>query len=200
MAAAARLVVDQTKPTARAERTAQNPAPALCPVADLATEAGGILRAMKALGHSELRDPGAEDLERADFPLYREFEASLNGPSADYVSKSLFERLYAIKAAATYRRASSVKGALFQLYLSGNIAGYVSGSLVETKDESKDMKIILDSEQTCERLLHSAIAALQPLVADDPDLPIIRRWFFDTWSDPNRITDLAMERAKTMQA
>ncbi|RRN63492.1 hypothetical protein [Caulobacter sp. 602-1] len=193
MTATARLVIDRTKASPRAVQQGQTPTP--CPVADLAAEAAGILRAMKALGHTELRDADTRDLEATDFPLYREFEASLEGPSAEYVGKSLFTRLYAVKKTATHRRATSLKGALFQLYLSGNLAGYVSGSLVETKDNSRDMKTILETEETCERLLHSAIAALQPLVADDEDLAIIRPWFFDPGSDANRITDLAIERA-----
>ena len=184
MAATARLVVDRTKPAQHNPRpAAQGQNDDVCAVADLAREAGSTLRAMKAMGHTELRDPDTEDLDTSDFPLFREFEAAPNGPSAEYVAKSLFKRLYA------------VKDALFQLYLSGNLAGYVSGALVETGANSKDMKTILKSEETCERLLQSAIAALQPMVADDQDLAIIRRWFFDIWSDPIRITDLAMERA-----
>jgi hypothetical protein len=196
MAATARLVVDRTKPARHDPRpAAQGQHDDICPVADLAREAGSILRAMKAMGHTELRDPDTEDLDTSDFPLFREFEAAQNGPSAEYVAKSLFRRLYTVKDAATFRRATSVKGALFQLYLSGNIAGYVSGTLIETREGSKDMKTIIDGEQTCERLLQSAITALQPMVADDQDLAIIRRWFFDTWSDPIGVTDLAMQRA-----
>jgi hypothetical protein len=199
MTATARLVVDRTKPAQHAARAMPGQGDDACPVADLAREAGSILRAMKALGHTELRDPDTEDLDTSDFPLFREFEASPNGPSAEHVGKSLFKRLYAVKDAATFRRATSIKGALFQLYLSGNIAGYVSGALVEIGENSKDMKTILKGEETCERLLQSAIAALQPMVADDQDLAIIRRWFFDTWSDPIRITNLAMERADAAQ-
>lgn len=201
MAATARLVVDRTKPAQHDPRpVAQSQNDDVCPVADLAREAGSILRAMKAMGHSELRDPDTEDLDTSDFALFREFEAAPNGPSAEYVAKSLFKRLYAVKDAATFRRATSTKGALFQLYLSGNLAGYVSGALVETGANSKDMKTILKSEEACERLLQSAIAALQPMVAEDQDLAIIRRWFFDIWSDPIKITDLAMERAGADQA
>lgn len=198
MTATARLVVDRTKPSSRA--VPQNHSQTPCPVAELAGEAAGILRAMKALGHTELRDVDTRDLEMIDFPLYREFEASSEGPSVEYATKALFTRLYAVKKTATYRRATSVKGALFQLYLSGNLAGYVSGSLSETKENSRDMKTILETEETCERLLHSAIAALQPMVADDEDLAIIRRWFFDPQSDANRITDMAMERVSALMA
>uniref|UniRef100_B0T6I9 Uncharacterized protein n=1 Tax=Caulobacter sp. (strain K31) TaxID=366602 RepID=B0T6I9_CAUSK len=200
MTATARLVVDRTKSSSHPSPALLGQGDARCPVADLAREAADILRAMKAMGHSELRDPDTEDLDAKDFPLFRQFDAAPTGPSAEYVAKSLFKRLYAVKDAATFRRATSVKGALFQLYLSGNIAGYVSGALVDVGEDSKDMRTILKGEETCERLLQSAVAALQPMVGDDQDLAIIRRWFFDTGLDPLRITDLAMERAKADQA
>lgn len=198
MTATARLVVDRTKSSQRTLPSNQNQAP--CPVADLAVEAASILRAMKAMGHSELRDPETEDLELGDFPLYREFDASPTGPSAEYVTKALFTRLYAVKNTVPHRRATSIKGALFQLYLSGSLAGYVSGSLIDTKQNSRDMTTIVENEETCERLLHSAIAALQPMVEGDEDLAIIRRWFFNPWAEANTITDLAMTRAAALKA
>lgn len=100
---------------------------------------------------------------------------------------------------ASSGHSTSIKGALFQLYLSGNLAGYVSGGLIDTKQNSRDMTTIVESEETCERLLHSAIAALQPMVEGDEDLAIIRRWFFNPWAEANTITDLAMTRAEALK-
>lgn len=199
MTAVARLALARTKPAKEPNAAVRREGDDLCPVAQLATEAASILRAMKALGHSELRDPDTEGLEESAFALYQEFESDSEGPTALFVSRSLFKRLYAVKAAAKFRRANSLKGALFQLYLSGNIAANVSGALIDTKEHSRDLDAIREAEETCDRLLHSAIAALQPLVADDDDLTIVRRWFFDPRFDPIRITDLAIEKAATTQ-
>lgn len=163
-------LVPQTAPRPRAV--------APCPVADLATEAARILSAMKALGHFDMRDEQTEEWEDADFPAVRRLRTVIEGPTSDELMRTLYERLYAIRDLASFKRATSPKGALFQLYIAANHAICITGHVVEGRLDQHDLAELKTIERSCDRTLQSALGVLEPTLAADEDLAVLRRWFF----------------------
>jgi hypothetical protein len=91
----------------RAIRTAEGS----CPVAALAAEAANLVRAID----------GVE--QRGGEPVHPDHECGLTVP---YVQKTLRQRLDAMLHLASHRQATSLKGALFQLYV-----GHVATTLID---------------------------------------------------------------------
>lgn len=191
MQTVARLV-PQTAPRPRAM--------APCPIANLATEAARILRAMKALGHFDLRDEQTEEWNDADFPAVRQLRTAIAGPSAEELMRTLFERLYAIRDLASFKRATSPKGALFQLYIAANHAICITGHVVEGRLDQHDLAELKTIERACDRTLQSALAVLEPALDADEDLAILRRWFFRAEPDALQHAEEAITQAEPAPA
>jgi hypothetical protein len=147
-----------------------------CEVERLAREAARVLRAMQALGHSELRTPETEALEDGDFPAV----VRLRDQSIDLAvtQRALFDQLHAIHDLASHYRPTSHKGALFQLYLAGTLISGVTGSVLQSRMDRDDFDELRRLEARGERLVRSVVACLEADLSDDEDLAIIRKWFF----------------------
>jgi hypothetical protein len=158
-----------------AKLAAINPATApaqSCPVAALAAEAAQIVRAIYAATDSKARQylPAAA-VEMPDLGYLFDVEA---GPTPEKVRQKLRDRVESIAQFAQFRRATSLKGALFQLYLIGREVICLDADIKLDTHESMQLRKIGDR---CEDLLYSA---LQPLETDDDDLRLLRVWFYPT--------------------
>lgn len=167
-----------------------------CPVETMTIQAADILRAMKALGHPQLRDAETAEWEQADFPIVKAMAS--DGASAAGAIKALFRELGTVSEAAAVPKAKTAKGALFQAYLGAEIGSAVTGYIRTTAIEAPDLARAQDAESRADRLLRSAISRLETVtdLDRDADLQILRRWFLDPERDPqNLIAELIQKVA-----
>lgn len=153
-----------------------------CLVAALAEEAAAVLRLNRSLR-----------CERADHDA--ELVEALEGPD-DYVrpgemTEALFDRLHAIADLASHRRAQSMKGVLFQLYLAGSGSQNPAG-LLRTTLGAGDARALEENDRKVSRLHHGAIAHLEELVLDD-DLIEVRNWYFTPKYDVHHTCERAIQ-------
>jgi len=136
-----------------------------CPVAKLAGEAAQLLRLRIALG-------AEDDQQQSDGELVEAFNNPNESLRADCLQRNLFERLRALRSFAGHCRPTSIKGALFQLYVAAEYAqatdGYLSSNL-----SGMDEQLLGRRDRQIERLHRAAITHLESLFMDD-DLAVLR--------------------------
>lgn len=184
-----------TKPTppkrrwrATTARKAERPAAIDCEVERLAVEAANVLQTSDMLSE---RPEGDRDLVGL-------LESLLDGPWPRDLREGLSDRLAAIENMATHRAAKSVKGALFQLYLSTSQTADPRGNISQKLAPADQLR--LDKiERSATRLQHSAITHLETL-AWDQDLACLRAWYFHRRWDIRARCDLAIENPAKLRA
>ncbi len=160
-----------------------------CPVAAMAAEAAAVLRLKRQL------HPSSAD---ADAALIEALEAPDDFVRTGEMKESLWDRLKAIEGLASHRRAASLKGALFQLYLAAS-SGQNPGGLLVTRLCPADEKALEQNDRRIVRLHYAAIAYLEQQVPDD-DLRELRRWYFTPLYDVERACDQGLhDRAALLQ-
>lgn len=152
-----------------------------CPMAALASEAAKVLTLMRAL-----RDTPAQH----DAALVEALEQPLDFTRPSEMRDALLDRLKAIESLASHRRATSMKGALFQLYLAAN-EGRNPGGLLETSLSLRDERRLERNSRMVLRLHYGAISHLESMGVDD-DLLEVRRWYFEPVNDVHRVCDRAI--------
>lgn len=151
-----------------------------CEVEQMAVEAAQILRTRRWLHE------GAD----CDVELVAALDALEAGPSADELHQALIERQRGLEENAGHRRATSIKGALFQLYLAASRSQYPQGHLL-TKLTPHEDRILAANDRNVGRLHQSAVGFLETLAWDD-DLAQLRAWYCAKTSDLGAACDLAM--------
>lgn len=154
-----------------------------CPAETLACRAAQILRAMKALGHPDLRDAKTSEWDQSEFPLVKTIADNPNAPTVGWAERALFRELIEISHAAALVRAESVKGALFQAYLGAEAASGVTGHISTAAVSADELYEMQQDEDRAARLLRSAVRALEALHGMDGDLEILRQWFLNPRAD-----------------
>ena len=149
-----------------------------CPVASLAEEAAAVLSLNRAL-----REEAADH----DVELFGALKAPDDYVRPSEMKEALFDRLKAISELASHRRARSLKGALFQLYLAASHSQN-PGGLLRTHLNAGDQQAL---DRNARRLHYGAIAHLEPLALDE-DLIEIRSWYFAPTYDVHHTCDRAM--------
>jgi hypothetical protein len=153
----------------------------ICPVAELAAEAATVIRLQQAL------QPNRPD---GDAALIAALDAPDDYVRADEMKSTAFERLQAIAEIASHRRAASLKGTVFQLYLAANAAEHPQG-LIVTRLSVHDERELDRNDAKVRRLHHAAIAHLEAGVMDD-DLRTLRSWYFSEAYDLHRTCERAI--------
>jgi hypothetical protein len=156
-----------------AKLTSINPTPMLdgqeCPVAALAAEAAQLVRALHAIAGSNNFLPKVA----LNVPALDHLFDNDTGPTLACVQANLRKRLNAIGEFAQFRRAKSIKGALFQLYVAGNDAVCIDDEIFV---EGENHRKLRQTGNRLEDLLFSALGALDG--GSDDDLHWLRSWFF----------------------
>ena len=152
-----------------------------CPVAALAEEAAAVLRLNRTL-----REEAADH----DVELFKALEAPDDYVRPSEMKEALFDRLKAISELASHRRARSLKGALFQLYLAASHSQN-PGGLLRTRLSAGDQQALDRNDRRINRLHYGAIAHLEPLSPDE-DLIEMRSWYFTPIYDVHHTCDHAM--------
>ena len=160
-----------------------------CPVAELAAEAATMLRLQQAL-HPDRPD--------ADAALIVALDAPDDHIRANEMKSAASERLQAIADIASHRRAASLKGAVFQLYLAANAAEHPQG-LIVTRLSVHDERELERNDAKVRRLHHAALAHLEAGVMDD-DLRILRGWCFPETYDMHRTCERAIHDRDALRA
>lgn len=165
-----------------------------CPVEHLAVTAAATLRALYAIGdYDPLDHPGS--CKRPD--MVKTLRTAKVGPRQDEVRRLLFQRLDACANAATFHRATSVKGAIFQAMLTATDACGIDGQLINAAALSlPDRRTIEDLERRVAFRSHSLLSALATAWPDD-DLKLLRTWFFRIEDDPLTAAEWAIAEATT---
>ena len=166
-----------------------------CPAEATAIQAANTLRAMKALGHEDLRDAETAQWRTEDFPLVRQMNKDSKGPTAEWAEKALFRQLRGLASAASLQRAMSVKGAIFQAYVGANIASCISGNISGNATSAREIAAMEAAEHQTSLLFSSAIAALEAVYGIDPDLEILRQWFRNPETDDGRLILAVVQKA-----
>jgi hypothetical protein len=149
-----------------------------CPVAMLATEAAAVLRLKR-----QLRANGPD----ADTALITALDTPDDFVRSSEMTEALWDRLKAIEGLASHRRADSLKGALFQLYLAAS-ASQNPGGLLRTRLSKEDEGALEQNDRRVIRLHYAAITFLETQVRDD-DLQELRRWYFTPLYDVEHACD-----------
>lgn len=166
-----------------------------CPVETMAIQAANTLRALKALGHDELRDAGTAHWRQEEFPLVRQMAEDEDGPTINWAEKALFRRIGEQAKAAALYPAASIKGALFQAYIGASIASCISGHISSNTACPDDIAAMEAAEHEAALLFSSTIAALEAEYGIDPDLEILRQWFWPCSTDRARLIATIIEKA-----
>jgi hypothetical protein len=160
-----------------------------CPVAMMAAETAAVLRLKRQLR------PGSAD---ADTVLITALEAPDDFVRPSEMTDALWDRLKAIEDLASHRRAASLKGALFQLYLAAS-ARQNPGGLLRTRLSGEDERELERNDRRVVRLHYAAIAYLERQVQDD-DLQELRRWYFAPFYDVQQACDRGLhDRAALLE-
>ena len=137
-----------------------------CPAADMAVQAGHLIRLLS---------------QKADASSITQALKSGEGPQLADIDRLLRSKLTAIEGMAPFVRATSIKGALFQIYLAESTACDLHGRV----EDSRDGRASDYHEQIC-RLSRSAAAALEA-EHDDDDLKAIRSWYVQYESEVDEV-------------
>lgn len=160
-----------------------------CPVADLACEGARLLRLHAALDADEVT---------ADQELLTALTHPDDFVRPDELRTELSERIRAVAALAAHRRPTSLKGAIFQLYVAASEAQATSGML-STKISFGEQYNLQKRDRKIERLHRSALAHLETLAMDD-DLAILREHWFTHLYDAHAGCERAMHDPKGLIA
>jgi hypothetical protein len=154
-----------------------------CAVLELAREAAAVMRLERALNQHEVGDKALFDALQHPDDFLR--------PSDMW--PTLHDRLHAIEALASHRRATSLKGALFQLYLAASESQNTPGLFVSMP--ANDEETLNTRDRKVANLHYAAIAQLEAMAGPDEDLALLRSRYFPALYDAHAGCERALAAA-----